>query len=451
MTELVVVANRLPIQLLSKEFPIFTNSPGGLVSALHSILAAKGGTWVGWNGSYTNTILPFDFDYKLYSVEIDESNFRDYYDGFSNKILWPLYHELPYDLQFCSQWWRGYKKVNQIFAIKTAAVAKTDSSVWIHDYHLQLAPKILRQYRPDIRIGFFLHTPFPSFRTLKKMPRWREIVAGISCSHIIGFQTMRDKQNFQIALKNLELSSEGSLPAQPKIIVDPISIDFKIWSNRAQQPEIETLVRQIRDSIGIDKLLIVGIDRLDLTKGILNRLLAFRELLTEQHVDPKQIAMVIVASTNRDSKNPNDEYRLCIQNLTFEINNRFGEKTRPIVHLINTQITPTQVSALFVAADILIVSSLKDGMNLVAKEFVASSVNSRGMLILSKNTGAALELNAALQINPHDIDDIKNSILAAIRMNEGEIIVRMQSMRQIIQSHDVYDWAKRFLHVLQST
>lgn len=451
MTEIVIVANRLPFQSVCSEFHYFIKSPGGLVSALHPVLASHGGTWIGWSGNCKSKLMPPIDGYTLCPVEIDESNFREYYNGFSNRILWPLYHHLPYDLQFYDQWWNGYETVNQIFAIETAKTAKRNSCVWIHDYHLQLVPEILRRYRPDVRIGFFLHTPFPDFINLHKMPRWRELVIGMSSSHLVGFQTERDLNNFQFALSKLQLLGRRLQFATPETIVDPVSVDFETWNNRSRQPEVLKLATNIRDFIGRDKVLIIGIDRLDRTKGILNRLLAFRALLNEKLIEPQKIAMVVVASTGRESNDLLDCHHLSIENLIVEINNKFSNDGKPLIYFIHRHITPTEVSAFFKATDILIVSSLQDGMNLIAKEFVANATDNQGILILSQNAGAAFELDAALKMNPYSIDDIKNSIITAIKMNQCEATSRMQSLRVTVQSHDIYHWANQFLDLLTST
>ena len=450
MTELVVVANRLPIQSLSSEFSSYTQSPGGLVSALHPVLVSYGGTWIGWSGYCKTKHLPSICGYKLNPIEIDESDFQDYYNGYSNTILWPLFHSQPCDLRASSQWWPSYERVNQIFAKKTAETANKDSLVWVHDYHLQLVPKILKRHRPDIRIGFFLHTPFPNFSSFRRLPHWQEIVEGISSSHVIGFQTNRDQHNFHVALYNSRKSNLGSRDETPETIVNPVSIDYERWNQIAIQPETLVLARKIRNHIGSEKTLIIGIDRLDQTKGILNRLIALYELLSEEKIEAEKIAMIVIASSSRNSNSPKDSYKVLVENQILKINNEFGKNGCPVVYYTNRNMTATQVSAFFSASDILIVSSLQDGMNLIAKEFVANSIGNRGILILSKNAGAANDLDAALKIDPYNIPNIKNSILTAINMTQSDAIERMKSLRSSVRSHNVYDWAKQFMANLES-
>ena len=450
MNELIVVANRLPIQSKSSEFSSFTQSPGGLVSALHPVLVSYGGTWLGWSGNCKRKHLPSICGYELNPIEIDESDFRDYYNGYSNSILWPLFHSQPCDLQGSSRWWPQYEKVNQIFATESAKIASKDSLVWVHDYHLQLVPKILKQYRPDIRIGFFLHTPFPIFSSLQKLPHWRELVEGISGSHLVGFQTFRDQHNFRVALYNARKSHLGSRGATPKTIVNPVSVDYARWNEIANQPENLILAHKIRNYIGSEKTLIVGIDRLEQTKGILNRLIALHELLSEEQIEAGKTAMIVFASASRISNSSKDWYKLRIENLILRINNEFGKNGCPVVYYTNRNMTPIQVSAFFSASDILIVSSLHDGMNLISKEFVANSKDDRGILILSKNAGSANDLDAALKIDPYDIPSIKNSILTAVNMTQSDAIVRMRSLRNSVRSHNVYDWANQFIANLDS-
>jgi trehalose-6-phosphate synthase len=315
----------------------------------------------------------------------------------------------------------------------------------VHDYHLQLVPKILKRYRPDIRIGFFLHTPFPNFGSLQKLPHWQELVEGISDSHLVGFQTLSDQHNFRVALYNSRKSHLGSRGATPKTIVNPVSVDYARWNEIANQPENLILARKIRNYIGSEKTLIVGIDRLEQTKGILNRLIALHELLCEEQIDAGKIAMIVFAGASRISNSSKDSYKLRIENLILRINNEFGKNGSPVVYYTNRNMTPIQVSAFFSASDILIVSSLHDGMNLISKEFVANSKNDRGILILSKNAGSANDLDAALKIDPYDIPSIKNSILTAVNMTQSDAIARMKSLRNSVRSHNVYDWANQFM------
>lgn len=450
MAELVVVSNRLPLQLLPSESSSYSQSPGGLVSALHPILVSYGGTWIGSSEYCKTKLLPTICGYKLIPIEFYQSDFQDYYNGYSNSILWPLFHNRPCDLRASSQWWPQYEKVNKIFAKETAETANKDSLVWVHDYHLLLVPKILKRYRPDIQIGFFLHTPFPNFTSFQRLPHWREIIEGISSSHVIGFQTDRDQQNFHVALYNSHKSYLSSRGETPKTTVNPVSIDFECWNQIANQPETSVLARRIKNHIGSDKTLIIGIDRLDKTKGILNRLIALYELLSEKKIEAKKIAMIVIACSSRNSSSPKDRYKLRIEDLILRINNEFGENECPVVFYTNRSMTPNQVSAFFSASDILIISSLQDGMNLTCKEFIANSIDNRGILILSKNAGAANNLHAALKIDPFNITNIKNSILTAINMTQSDAIERMKSLRNSVRSHNVYDWAKQFIDNLNS-
>jgi alpha,alpha-trehalose-phosphate synthase [UDP-forming] len=452
MSQLTVVANRLPVQPPPFGNGLWSRSPGGLVAALHALLAVHGGTWVGSTGADCGESLPTDLGYRLQGVSLDEATVRGFYDGFSNATLWPLYHNLASAPVYERQWWVAYRRANEAFADVVARSANHDSSVWIQDYHLQLVPAMLRERRPDLRIGFFLHTPFPAPDLFTALPWRREIIQGLGGAHVLGFQTADDADNFRnSAARIAERSAESPpvirrrLPARADVGVFPISIDWDHWQRLASSPATAARARELRAQLGSPRHVLVGVDRLDYTKGLEQRLVAFRELLRDGAFVAPETAMVQIAVPSRDGTAAHRDERARIEQLVGEINGTFGHVGAPVVHFLHRACPPEEIAALYRAADVMVVTPVKDGMNLVAKEFVASRVDGAGVLVLSEFAGAARELTDALLVNPHDVDGLKAALLNAVAMPRGEAERRMRSLRAAVAAHTVQDWAASFM------
>lgn len=449
MSSLVIVANRLPVQAPARGRGPWTRSPGGLAEALHRTLAARGGTWIGWPGGRTTTGLPTNLGYDLHPVGLDAADLRGYYDGFANATLWPLFHDLIRQPVYHRAWWNDYVRVNRRFADAVAETAGRGDSVWVHDYHLLLVPSLVRERRPDLRIGFFLHIPFPPADLFARLPWRAEVLDGVAGADLIGFQTPRDADNFCEAEARLaDPERAGHLRrsfGSQRVAAYPVSIDYQHWSHLALLPEVEERVVELRSQLGNPKAVLLGVDRLDYTKGIEHRLRAFRELLVEGRLKVPESVLVQVASPSRDRVVAYRNERTRIEQLVGEINGDFGRVGTPAVHYIHQPLEPVDVAPLYRAADVMLVTPLHDGMNLVAKEFVASRVADRGVLVLSEFAGAAYELTEALLVNPHDIEGLKRAILSALSLPEGEISRRMRLLRATVSEHTVYDWARRFL------
>jgi len=453
ISDLVIVANRLPIQATSSDGDHgWQQSPGGLVTALSSALTrSQRNLWVGWSGLSEPVIVPDSLnEISLRGVEMSASEVAGHYEGFSNGCLWPLYHDSIEQPGFHRTWWDAYRSVNKRFADVVAVEAPPASIVWIHDYHLQLVPSLLRELRPDLRIGFFLHTPFPAPELFHRLPWRSQIVHGILGADVVGFQTRSATRNF----RSVAVGLIGARPDGRRLRVDgravlvdtfPIGIDPAPISNAAGSPQVHDRIEQLRAVLGGPRQVLLGADRLDYTKGIQLRLKAIRELLDEQRLDPSNTAVVQIAEPSRDGTRGYARIRQEVEQLAGGINGDYSRLGAPLVHYMHRSVDQAELVALFRMADVMLVTPFADGMNLVAKEFVAARTDLRGTLVLSEFAGAAVELGDALLVNPYDIESVKSTIVAALQMPAAEQERRMSSMRAVVNHATVERWATRFL------
>ena len=452
MKGLVVAANRLPVEL--GPGGQLTTSPGGLASALSSVTLA-GTQWVGWAGPEAGRAKPFDHsDLRLHPVALSGDEVVRYYQGFSNAILWPLFHGRLRTVELNRAWWHSYRIVNRRFAAAVTRISPQGGTVWVHDYHLLLAPAIIRAKRPDLRIGLFLHIPFPNVQLFSMLPWRKEVIRGMLGADVLGFQIPDDVANFVSAAERLvDARVRGHIVFDGFHAVDvdafPISVDFSHWDELGG-----TVVAQAswqREVLGV-KSVFLGIDRLDYTKGISQRLRAFGELLDEGLLDPETCSFVQVAVPSRSDVAAYEDEREEVEHLIELINSKHQrvDGSLPVVYM-DSSLDETQMATWFRTADALVVTSLADGMNLVAKEFVAARGDLNGTLILSEFAGAAHDLEGALIVNPYDIEAIKRALVAAINMPLGERSARLKTMRAAVRHNDVHRWARNFLNRLEST
>jgi trehalose 6-phosphate synthase len=464
--DLVVVANRLPVD--RKEQPDGTTtwqpSPGGLVAALEPVMQTNAGAWVGWTGAPGEAPEPFDTDgIHLVPVALDESDVENFYEGMSNGTLWPLYHDVIVQPEFHRHWWDAYVRVNRRYAEAAAAVASEGALVWVQDYQLQLVPQMLRERRPDLRIGFFNHIPFPPYEIFAQLPWRRRVLEGLLGADQLGFQRPADANNFLRACRRNGLATRRGmvqLPPEPRFgspeyhprrevraASFPISIDARRVEAIARRPDVRERAQQIRQELGDPKIVLLGVDRLDYTKGILHRLKAFEELLAEGRLAAADAVLVQVATPSRERVEQYQRLRDDVEVTVGRINGDHGQLGHPAVHYLHQAYPRHELGALYLAADVLLVTALRDGMNLVAKEYVASRYDERGALVLSEFAGAAIELPQSFLVNPHDIDGLKSTIMTAIALPPQEAQRRMRAMRRRIFEHDVARWAQTFLRV----
>jgi trehalose 6-phosphate synthase len=459
----VVVANRLPVdQVSTSEGTTWRRSPGGLVTALQPVIAEQKGTWIGWTGATTkpddSAHEPFDLEgMGLHPVPLAPSEVERYYEGFSNSSLWPLYHDAVETPLFKRRWWEEYRKVNQRFADAAAKVAAKGATVWIQDYQLQLVPAMLREQRSDLRIGFFLHIPFPPVELFMQLPRRAEVLKGLLGADLVGFQRPLGAQNFlQLSRHVLGLRPRGDSVELPdgRIVsagAFPISIDFAEMERLASTEQVQDRAKEIRRELGNPSTLILGVDRLDYTKGIERRLKIFRELLAEGRLSAPGAVMVQVATPSRERIEHYQALRVKVEREVGRINGEYGRVGEPAVHYLHQSYSRSELAALYVAADVMAVTPLRDGMNLVAKEYVAARVDNGGALLLSEFAGAAAELRQAFLCNPHDLDGVKELLMRAVKIDPVDAARRMRTMRRYLRTHDVQAWAESFLTALDRT
>ena len=468
---LVVAANRLPISKAPDGR--WVTSPGGLVRALLPTMAERHGIWVGWSGSPVehDTRTPDDTaldgtaiddlidataidGIRLCSVAIDDHEARHYYEGFSNDTLWPLYHDAIRESGYHGDDWDAYRTVNARFADRIAEVAPDDAVVWVHDYHLQLVPAMLRARRPDVRIGWFDHIPFPPLELFQRLPWREEIVEGLLGADLLGFQRVRGARNFVGIARHLV----GAEEVEPGILDHdghriavgnfPISIDVAEFESLASGRSVRRRASEIRTALGEPEVILLGVDRLDYTKGIGSRLRAFGALLDEGRLDPAHHVLVQVATPTREGVELYQEERREIEQIVGEINGRHARLGFPVVHYLFRLLPLDELIPLYRAGDVMLVTPFRDGMNLVAKEYVASHVDGDGVLVLSEFTGASDELVDAILVNPHDERALQDAIVRAVDMHRHERRPRMESMRATLATADVGVWADSFLTAL---
>jgi len=445
---IVVAANRLPVM---RSGDGWTASPGGLVRALLPMLRDTGGTWVGWTGTPDDTTEPFEVEgVDLHPVPISAEEIELYYEGFSNDALWPLYHDALRESTYSSEQWDAYVAVNERFAEKIADVAPADSIVWIHDYQLQLVPRLLRERRSDVTIGFFLHIPFPPYELFSRLPWRTDVVTGLLGCDLIGFQRPKDAANFAAAAHELVGvdAQEGTIehPAgRTNIGAFPISIDVAEVEGVAAGRATRQRMSQIRARLGDPEVILLGVDRLDYTKGIGLRLKAFAALLESGELDPERHVMVQVATPTREAVEHYQDERHEVERLVGEINGRYSRIGLPVVHYLYQSLPFDELIALYRAGDVMLVTPFRDGMNLVAKEYAASHIDGDGVLVLSEFAGAADELTDAVLVNPHDDHALQQAIVKAVEMDRHERRDRMAGLRNQIRKSDVQGWADRFL------
>ena len=467
-SDFVVVANRLPIDMerLPDGTTTWKRSPGGLVTALEPLLRRRRGAWIGWPGIPDAGDEPIEQDDMLLCpVSLSSEDVAEYYEGFSNAALWPLYHDVIVKPIYHREWWDRYVDVNRRFAEATAKTAADGATVWVQDYQLQLVPKMLRELRPDLTIGFFLHIPFPPIELFMQMPWRTEIIEGLLGADLVGFHLPGGAQNFLILARRLvgANTSRATIGVRSrfgeidvgsrtvKVGAFPISIDSTALDQQSRSRAIRQRAKEIRSELGNPRKILLGVDRLDYTKGIDVRLKAFSELLDEHRANPEDTVLVQLATPSRERVESYIAMRESIERQVGHINGEHGDIGHPIVHYLHRPIPRDELIAFFVAADVMLVTPLRDGMNLVAKEYVACRSDLGGALVLSEFTGAAAELRQAYLANPHHLEGVKDAIEAALNQTPEEGRRRMRALRRQVLVHDVDLWAQSFLESLAAT
>lgn len=463
MGRILLVSNRLPVTFEVQEGRIVVSpSPGGLATGLRGPHQRSGGLWVGWPGDVSglSPIQRRDLERQLEELRIvplylADEEYERYYQGFSNGALWPLFHYLLDKVALDAQNFAAYRSVNERFADLVAPRFEPGDLIWIHDYHLMLLPSLLRERLPDARIGFFLHIPFPSYEVFRILPWRRAVLDGLLGADVIGFHTLTYLRHFTTALlriAGLESQVDHLTYADREVRLGafPMGVDAEAFAALADSEPIRAAAATIRSEAG-DRKILLGIDRLDYTKGLPTRLLAFERLLERKPELRDKVRFLQVAEPSRVGIGPYDALRQQVDEMLGHINGRFGTTTAMPVHYMYRSFNQQEVVTMYRAADVMVVTPLRDGMNLVAKEFCASRTDEDGVLILSEFAGAAAELGEALRVNPYDVDQLAEVFEQALEMKPEERRRRMRSLRQRVMEYDVHTWARSFLETLEAT
>ncbi len=463
MSRLILISNRLPFALQPAEDGqwIVTPSPGGLVSALGPVLRGRGGTWIGWPGvageipDAPAAEATRDAGYEVVPVALSEAERDEFYYGYSNEVIWPLFHDLQSFCHFEPAFWETYKAVNERYAEAIARHCQPGDFIWVHDYHLMYVAQALRERGVHAALTFFLHIPFPPYDIFAKLPQQQRLLRALLQFDLLGFQTRRDLRNFLQCVRRV--MPEGNLLPSRKLQVIrfdkrkiragrfPIGIDFESFEKGAVSEEVARRARELRAAFPGCQLML-GVDRLDYSKGIPERLRAFRDALERYEELRGRVVLIQNVVPSRVEIPRYHEFKDRIDRLVGDINGRFSTDTWLPVHYRFRSLDRDDLLAHYRACEIALVTPLKDGMNLVAKEYCACCVDKNGVLILSQFAGAAEQLKRGAQlVNPYDVEQVADTILKAFRMNRAERSARMKRMRRAVSNENVFRWVDSFL------
>ena len=462
MSRLIIVSNRLPVTVINNHgVPKIIRSPGGLSNGLKGLHEQRNGLWIGWPGDLSlfteeqkKSIHEKLLSMNLIPVYLSHEEIQAYYERFSNGIIWPLFHYLLDNIPYDPESWESYESVNKKFAEIVSKHATEKDLIWVHDYQLFVVPYHLRKLMPSVRIGFFLHIPFPSSEVFRILPFREKLLEGMLGADLIGFHTYPYMRHFSTCLVRIagkdpsidQLYHEGR---NINFGIFPISVDFKYFNEISLNDTLPEEIKNIHKT-GDEDFILLGVDRLDYTKGIPRRLYALAKFFEKYPEYKGRIRLVQVAVPTRENVETYSNYRSTVNELVGQINGKYRTVASTPIHYLYRSFSAETIIALYRTADVMIVTPLRDGMNLVAKEFIASRTDEDGVLILSEFTGAASELGEALIVNPYDIDAMADAIKHAIEMKKKERIIRMRAMRMRVFSHDVHTWANSFIEKLQS-
>jgi len=460
---MIITSNRLPVQIFyEKKKIIAERSTGGLVTAMEPVLKAYKGLWLGSTGSENSSLIKPELErmsiecgFSLHSLQINEEEFKNFYYGFSNEIIWPLFHDLHTRCNFVPDYWYTYLRVNEKFAIKTAELSNENDFVWIHDYHLMNVGRFIKSLGHKRKLAFFLHIPFPSIDIYSKLPWRRQIIEGLLAYDLVGFQTHKDRRNFLSCVKSYfpdcEISRRGSVSTIKrngktiKAGTFPISIDYEEFSYGAKNVDKDKCIWYLKSESENIKV-ILGLDRLDYTKGIPEKLNAFRDALQRFPHLVNNIVMLQLVIPSREDVPEYQELKGEIERLIGEINGEFSTPDWVPIHYFYQKLDRNNLFAFYRSSSIALITPLRDGMNLVAKEFCACNLNKDGALILSEFAGAASELaDGAIIVNPYDIESVAHAINSAYLMDDDRKFQKMKKMQKKIRKNNIFKWVDSFI------
>ncbi|MBI4701430.1 MAG: bifunctional alpha,alpha-trehalose-phosphate synthase (UDP-forming)/trehalose-phosphatase [Deltaproteobacteria bacterium] len=457
MSRLLLASNRLPVTVsVDKQGMRVVPSMGGLATGLRAPHTRSGGLWIGWPGD-VHRLRPEQraaVDAQLQAmglvpIDLSAAEVQHYYHGFANGVLWPLFHYLIDRVPAASHDWEAYRQVNERFAGALADRYRAGDTVWVHDYQLALVPALLRRRIPDARIGFFLHIPFPSSEVFRILSWRAEILEGMLGADLVGFHTYAYARYFATSLVrvlglDVDLDRVWYRGREVRLGAYPMGIDAAFFESAAQEPEVVAEAAAIRGHGGGARI-VLGVDRLDYTKGIPRRLLAFERLLEHEPSWRGRARFVQVAVPSRGEVPAYEQFKHQVDELVGRINGRYGTTQYVPIHYLHRGFSQKKLVALYCAADVMAVTPLRDGLNLVAKEFVACRTDLGAVLVLSEFAGAASELAEAVLVNPYDIDAVARALAQALHMSPEERAARLRAMRERVRENDVHRWVAAFL------
>jgi trehalose 6-phosphate synthase len=470
--ELVIVSNRLPLSFEKDGDQLRVKaSSGGLVTALQPLLQEHGGIWVGSAGTEPDprihdelAELSKEHHYRYEPIFLSAEEQAKFYEGFSNEIVWPLFHDLQSRCNFDPSYWDFYLSVNRRFAEHAAKVAKKNSLIWINDYQLMQVALILRRKMPRAKLAFFLHIPFPPPDIFEKLPWRKAVLDGLLAHNVVGLQTARDQRNLIACLRTFMPHLEVTKYGETRLVRDsnretaretligafPISIDFEDFEQEADSDQVRRRVTELRQLFG-DVTTILGIDRLDYTKGIPERIKAFGLFLRKYPEHRRRTCLVQIVVPSRESIPGYQQLKAEIERLVTQVNGEYAEPGWVPINYIHRSLPRTELLALYRTSRVALVTPLKDGMNLVAKEYCACRLDNDGVLILSEFAGAATELrHGSIQVNPYDQDEVAEALAMAIGMEPAEQRRRMLRLRNQVRRANLGAWLEAFMGVTEA-
>lgn len=456
--KLIIISTRLPVSI-SKENGKITISPstGGLATGMTTVSKSRDSLWIGWPGIANDDLTKADRQtitkelkkYKCHPVFLTQEQLDNYYSGYCNATLWPLFHYFLNKARFKQAYWESYLSVNNQFLKETAKFTNNDSQIWVHDYQLMLLPALLREKKQDATIGFFLHTPFPSYEIFRLIPERNELLNGLLGANLVGFHTYDYVRHFLSSVQRA-LGYENNLGAvtvnNRLVQADafPISIDYKKFSKTPRKRSVKKLLKSF-NLFNEKTKIILSVDRSDYSKGIPARLDAFEQFLIDNPDYHGKVIMVLLAVPSRGDVKEYQELRTNIEQKVSHINGNFSTVDWSPISYRHQSLPFEELSALYAMADVMLVTPHRDGMNLVAKEYVATHHKSKGVLILSEMAGAASELTEALQVNPYSRQSVARALRTALEMPPSEQKERLRTMQKRIKSYDISRWAEDFI------
>lgn len=462
--KLIIISTRLPVKVSKIDGELrFSQSDGGLATAVSTVSRSRDSVWIGWPGISSDELS--EKDKKQITLELKKQNchpvflseeeINNYYSGYANATLWPLFHYFTNMTEYNDEYWAAYQRVNKLFYKETRRYISNDTQIWVHDYQLMLLPQLIRKKHDDALVGFFLHTPFPSFEIFRLLPEREQILKGLLGANLIGFHTYDYVRHFLSSVKRT-LGHEnhlGTIQLEDRMVqadAFPIGIDYNKFAKSQRQRAVKKMIK----SFGLHKektKVILAVDRADYTKGIPARLEAFEMFLRDNPEYREKVVMVLLASPSRENVEAYQLLREEIEQKISRINGEFSTVDWSPITYFHKSLPQSEVSALYAIADVMLVTPLRDGMNLVAKEYVATKHNQKGVLILSEMAGVATELTEALQVNPNDTKQIARAINSALNMPVGEQKDRMRAMQDRISTYTISKWAEDFIEELERT